>query len=68
MIMIKNTFYGYEMIQTENSRQPREEELEAMKKARMSNDMNGSKIKESDIGVFRQYHHILFVLTMLTLT
>ncbi len=47
----ETTFDGYQTIQKANSRASREEELEAMKRARMSNRMDTSKIDEASIGV-----------------
>ncbi len=49
----ETTFDGYQTIQKANSRQTREEELIAMKKARMSNRVDVSEIERSDIGVLK---------------
>ncbi len=49
----ETTFDGYQTIQKANSRESRSEELDAMKKARMSNRVGVEEIKESDIGVMK---------------
>lgn len=49
----ETTFDGYQTIQKANSRESRLEELDAMKKARMSNRVSVDEIKESDIGVLK---------------
>ena len=47
----EKTFDGYTLIQEANKRATREEELEAMRKARQSNRLGQSSIDESKIGV-----------------
>ena len=48
----ETTFDGYQTIQKANSRTTREEELIAMKKARMSNRVDVSEIQRENIGAF----------------
>jgi|AntRauTorckE5430_2_1112549.scaffolds.fasta_scaffold01920_4 uncharacterized protein YfkK (UPF0435 family) len=47
----EKTFDGYQTIQKENSRSTREEELQAMKLARIANRVKVSEIDQSKIGV-----------------
>ncbi len=50
----ETTFDGYQTIQKANSRLTREEELIAMRKARMSNRLDVSQIERANIGVMKQ--------------
>ena len=49
----EQTFDGYQVIQQANSRTTREEELEAMRRARQQNRLGSDKINESKIGAHR---------------
>lgn len=49
----ETTFDGYQTIQQANSRGSREEELEAMRAARMANRVKASQIDQSKIGVMK---------------
>jgi thiazole synthase len=49
----ETSFDGYQTIQKANARQTRDQELEAMKKARIANRIGASQIDQSNIGVFK---------------
>ena len=49
----ETTYDGYQTIQKANSRSSRDEELQAMKVARMANRVKASQIDESKIGVMK---------------